>query len=121
MELLPPTWYFQTPFDYEMKLFNLLSYLRNVEDSFLIKKLSPHLLHLELMESELINFKTSYDNIIINFNKNQYQFFKNEPIDGLDDNNLPEIYELVEFSIPQIQSKINLGYQIFKTTPQLLF
>lgn len=121
MELLNPTWYFEFPFDYEIKLYNLLSYLRKVEDSFIKKSLSPHLLHLERIESELVNFKNSYDDIITNFNKNKYIFFKNDPIDGLDDNNLPEIYEVVDVSIPQIQSKIHMGYHIFKSHPQLLF
>jgi hypothetical protein len=121
MELLKPTWYFEFPFDYEIKLYNLLSYLRRVEDSFIKKCLSPHLLHLEKMEYELINFKNSYDEMIKDFNKKNYKYFKNDPIDGLDDNNLPEIYEIVDISIPQIQSKIHMGYKIFKTTPQLLF
>lgn len=121
MELLSPTWYFEFPFDYEIKLYNLLSYLRKVEDSFIKKCLSPHLLHLERMESELFIFKNSYENILSEFKKNQYIFFKNDKIVGLESNNLPEIYEIVDFSIPQIQSKIDMGYKIFKSSPQVLY
>ena len=40
MELLNLTWYYEHPFDYEIKQYVLLSYLRKVEDSFLQKMLS---------------------------------------------------------------------------------
>ena len=56
-----------------------------------------------------------------NVNFNQYIFFKNDKIVGLESNNLPEIYEIVDFSIPQIQSKIDMGYKIFKSSPQVLY
>ena len=48
-------WYFESPLDFELKQYRLLSYLRVVEDSFLLKKLSPHLLHLEKIKTELID------------------------------------------------------------------
>lgn len=121
MELLSTTWYFEFPFDYEIKLYNLLSYLRVVEDSFIKKCLSPHLLHLEKMENELLNFKTSYDKLIDGFNKKQYKYFENEPIIGLDNSDMLEIYGIVDLSIPQIKSKIDMGYKIYKTSPQLLY
>ena len=121
MNLLSITWYFEYPFDYEIKQYNLLAYLRNVEDSFLQKKLSPHLLHLEKMENELISFKSGYEFVLDSFNQKKYQFFENEEVKGLDDNDLSEIVELVDFSLPQINSKIKMGHKILKTHNQILY
>lgn len=121
MELLKITWYFEYPFDYEIKQYNLLSYLRRVEDSFIQKKLSPHLLHLEKMEKELISFKSNYESFLNQIEKRKYIFFENEEIIGLEENNLLDISDLVDFSIPQVKSKIDMGYKIFEKNKQILY
>jgi len=119
--LLKLDWYFTPPIDFELKQYLLLEYLRRVEDSFLVKNLSPHLLHLERLEKELILFKNVYQNFLKEIKKKEYIFFKNEKIMGLEDNNIPEIYEVVDFSLPQIKSKIIIGYKIFEKNNQILY
>ena len=119
--LLKLDWYFAPPIDFELKQYLLLEYLRRVEDSFLVKNLSPHLLHLERLEKELILFKNVYQNFLKEIKKKEYIFFKNEKIMGLEDNNIPEIYEVVDFSLPQIKSKIIIGYKIFEKNNQILY
>jgi len=114
-------WYFESPLDFELKQYKLLSYLRTVEDSFLLKKLSPHLLHLERIKYELINFKKSYDNLHSGLIKNKYFYFKDNSLDGIDNEELYIVYDIVDFSIPQVESKISLGYSILEKHKQILF
>jgi len=121
MELLKLNWYFDPPFDYEHKQYLLLGYLRNVEDSFLQKKLSPHLLHLENIKTELQNFHNGYKEMIDSFNKRKYIYFQNDIIIGLNDNHIDEIYSIVDFSLPQVESKIIMGYKIYKDNIQILY
>jgi len=121
MELLSVTWYFEHPFDYELKQYLLLAYLRKVEDCFLEKKLSPHLLHLEKIKNELFNFNKSYNSLINGIEKRKYKYFENEKVDGLYDNKIPEIKDVVDFSLPQVESKLDFGYKIFKVHKQILY
>lgn len=121
MELLNLTWYYEHPFDYELKQYVLLSYLRNVEDAFLQKMLSPHLLHLEKLNKELSNFKHNYKHLIDKLEMKKYNYFKSEPVCGLQESTILEINNIVEFSIPQISSKIDMGYKIYKNNIQLLY
>lgn len=114
-------WYFESPLDFELKQYKLLSYLREVEDSFLLKKLSPHLLHLEKIKKELTNFKGSYDNLYGGLVKNEYIFFNDNSLNGIDNEELSIIIDVVDFSLPQIESKISLGYSILKKHKQILF
>ena len=114
-------WYFESPLDFELKQYRLLSYLRVVEDSFLLKKLSPHLLHLEKIKTELINFKESYHNLYGGLLKNKYFYFKDNSLDGIDNEELYVVYDIVNFSIPQVESKISLGYSILEKHKQILF
>jgi len=121
MELLNLNWYFEPPFDYEYKQYVLLGFLRNVEDSFINKKLSPYLLHLEKLKYEMERFQKGYDDLINSFNKKKYIYLENEDIVGLNENNINDIYEIVDFSIPQVKSKIIMGYKIFHKNKQLLY
>jgi hypothetical protein len=121
MELLNLTWYYEYPFDYEIKQYVLLSYLRKVEDSFLQKMLSPHLLHLEKLNKELSNFKQNYQYLLEKVEMKNYKYFKNESVCDLQEKTILEINDIVEFSIPQITSKIDMGYKIYKTNIQLLY
>jgi len=114
-------WYFESPLDFELKQYKLLSYLRVVEDSFLLKKLSPHLLHLERIKTELISFKDGYGTLYEDLIKNKYVFFKNNSLSGIDNEELNIVIDVVDFSLPQIESKISLGYSILEKHKQILF
>ena len=114
-------WYFESPLDFELKQYKLLSYLRTVEDSFLLKRLSPHLLHLEKIKTELISFKDGYETLYEGLIKNEYVFFKDNSLSGIDNGELNVVIDVVDFSLPQIESKIILGYSILKKHKQILF
>jgi len=120
-ELLSLTWFMESPVDFEHKQYILFAYLQKVESSFLDKKLSPHLLHLEKLTDELIGFKSSFNLIKENFNKNRYVYFDNIKLEGEDDKLITEICDIVDFSLPQLQPRIKMGYKILEKNRQILF
>ena len=122
IDILPIGWYFESPIDYEHKQYVLLGYLLRVDSSFLEKQLSPHLLHLEKLTKELIHFENSFIDIKKKFDKNRYVYFSdNSKLIGEDNNLIYEIKEIVDFSIPQIQTRIDLGYKILGKNSQVLY
>ncbi len=122
LEILPTSWYTEPPIDFEHKQYVLLSYLQKVDNSFMYKKLSPYLLNLEKIRNELNFFKINYEDIKLNLEKNQYIYFTdNSKIKGINNDLLFEIVEIVEFSIPQIDTRINLGKKILIRNKQLLY
>lgn len=119
---LPLTWYMESPIDFEHKQYTLLAYLQKVDNSFLLKNLSPYLLHMEKMVLELRNYEESYENLRTGFNKNRYVFFKENPkLIGENDELILEIEEIVKFSIPQVKTRIDFGYKILEKNRQILF
>jgi hypothetical protein len=122
LEILPTGWYIEPPIDFEHKQYVLLSYLQRVDNSFMEKKLSPYLLNLEQIRNELNFFKVTYQDVKLNLEKHKYIYFEdNSKIKGLDNNLLFEIVEIVDFSIPQIDTRINLGKKILIRNKQLLY
>jgi hypothetical protein len=122
LEILPTSWYTEPPIDFEHKQYVLLSYLQKVDNSFMYKKLSPYLLNLEKIRNELNFFKINYEDIKLNLEKNQYIYFTdNSKIKGINNDLLFEIVEIVEFSIPQIDTRIDLGKKILIRNKQLLY
>ena len=120
-ELLPLTWYTQEPLDLEYKEYLLLAYLQRVETSFQERILSPHLLHMERMIDEMVMFEACFKEIKKTFDQNRYVYFENIKLEGENNSLVNEIRELVEFSIPQVQTRINYGYKILKKNRQILF
>lgn len=120
-KLLPTTWFIETPIDFEHKQYILLSYLQNVELSFLDKRLSPHLLHLEKLVDELLCFQSSFSMIKKDFDKNRYVYFDNVKLQGEDDEIITQVIEIVDFSIPQIEPRLKMGYKILEKNKQILY
>lgn len=122
VEILPIHWYFESPIDYEHKQYVLLGYLMKVDSSFIEKKLSPHLLHLEKLTKELQNFEISFFDMKKEFDRNRYIYFSdNSKLIGEDNHLIYEIKEIVDFSIPLIQTRIDLGYKILGRNCQVLY
>ena len=119
--ILSLNWYTESPIDFEHKQYLLFSYLQKVDSDFMLKKLSPHLLHMEKIMDELIGFQSSFTLIKKNFDKNRYVYFENIKLEGEDNSLLTEIKEIVEFSLPQVEPRIKLGYKILKKNNQILF
>jgi aminopeptidase-like protein len=112
----------ESPIDFEHKQYVLLAYLQKVDNSFLLKKLSPHLLHMEKMIDELINYEVSYEKMRKDFDKNRYIYFDDNPkLKGENYELIIEIEEIVKFSIPQVKTRIDFGYKIFEKNKQILY
>ena len=122
MNILPIDWYVQPPIDFEHKQYILFSYLQKVDNSFLLKTLSPHLLHLERISSELLKYEECYETMRNTFNTNRYIYFmENSKLTGENDELILEIREIVSFSIPQVKTRIDFGYSLLKKYNQILF
>lgn len=121
MNIIPLTWYIESPIDFEHKQYVLLAYLQTVDNSFMKKILSPHFLHMEKLIIELNDFNNSYESIKKDFDKNRYIYIDNNHLIGEDNVLVDEVYEIVNFSIPQIKTRIDLGNSILKKSKQILF
>jgi hypothetical protein len=120
-ELLSLTWFIESPIDFEHKQYLLFAYLQRVESNFLLKKLSPHLLHLEKLSDELLGFESSFELIRKDFDKNRYIYFDNHKLEGENNEIILEVREIVNFSLPQIEPRIKMGYKILEKNKQILY
>jgi hypothetical protein len=123
MKLLRMDWYLESPIDFEHKNYILLDYISNLDSSFSNKVLSPYLLWTEKLVNELINFELNLKKTELNFKKelytisnSGYEYKQIERFELLD-----EIYQIVDYSKPLLESKIKLGYQLFNKYPQILY
>jgi len=122
IDIIPVTWYIESPIDFEHKQYVLLSYLQTVDGSFMNKRLSPHLLHMERMINEMLNFQGSLKDIKKRFDKERYIFFEdNRKLEGENNHLVEEIREIVEFSLPQVRTRIKLGQTILSKNRQILY
>ena len=120
-DLLPILWYTQSPIDFEHKQYILFAYLQKVDVDFQIKLLSPHLLHMERLMDELFYVHSSFKMIKNDFDKNRYVYFQNVKLEGEDNKIIYEIKDIVEFAIPQVETRIKTGYTILKRNKQILY
>ncbi len=122
IDIIPVTWYIESPIDFEHKQYVLLSYLQTVDGSFMNKRLSPHLLHMERMINEMLNFQGSLKDIKKRFDKERYIFFEdNRKLEGENNHLVEEIKEIIEFSLPQVETRIKLGQTILSKNRQILY
>ena len=123
INLLPVDWYLVSPIDYELKQYTILSYLQSVDTDFILKKFSPHLLHMECMVKDMIGFQESLINIRKGFDKQRYflLFQDNPKLEGEKNEKLEEIEEVVDFSLPLIRNRVDLGYTLLKKSNQIIY
>ena len=122
MKLISLDWFQKPPIDFEHKQYLLYAYLKSVDKSYLRQRVSPHLLHLERLQQEMDYFITKYDIMRKAFDRNRYDYFDNPKLEGEDNHQINEIVEIVDFSLPQIKTRIHQGYLIFERNPnQVLY
>lgn len=119
--VLTVDWYIKPPIDFEHKQYVLFSYLQKVDKSFMDKKLSPYFLNLESLLSELNNFNLSYHEILKRFDKEKYHYFENEKLLGSENELVKEIKDIVDFSIPQLNTRFEFGKSILIRNKQILY
>ena len=123
--MLSLDWFCQVPLDFEHKNYLLLQYLKLVDDSFSVRKLSPYLLWTEKLVKELVDFQSKSNSFEMNLRSD----IKSIDLVNLKiirkeiqkNNEIEAVFETVEYSTPLLQSKINLGYKLLNKYPQLLF
>lgn len=120
-KLIPPYWYLESPIDFEHKQYVLYNFLQNVDYKFQNKILSPYLLHMEKLMDELNSVNSSFRMLNKYFNRHRYIFSENYKVDGEDEKTIQEIKEIVNFAIPQIDTRIKTGYIILRKNQQILY
>ena len=118
MKLISLDWFQAPPIDFEHKQYMLYAYLQSVDKSYLSQKVSPHLLHLERLQQEMDYFMSKYILMRKAFDQNRYKYFSNPKLEGEQNDNVEEIIEIVDYSLPQIESRIRQGYLIFERYPK---
>ena len=123
IDIIPLKWYTESPIDFEHKQYVILSYLQTVDSSFIQKQLSPHLLHMESMVKDMLNFQESLSDMRKRFDRERYiwLFQDNPKLEGENNIFVEEIEEVVQFSMPLIKNRINLGHFILRNQNQLLY
>lgn len=122
--MLKLTWYMEHPWDFEHKNYVLLAYLSELDKSYAEHKLSPYLLWTEKMVQELkafLNhytyFKNSLHRDIIGFNWESGIIYDNIPAPE----SVDELIEIISYSEPLLESRVQQGYKLYKKFPQLLY
>jgi len=117
-------WFAEAPIDFEHKNYVLLSYLKEIDESYSYHKLSPYLLYTEklvqdmkLFQDNEWKFTNSLWTPIVSFSL-QTGIRRREVQKG---DEIKEIIEIVHYSIPLLQSKVNLGWKLLERYPQVLF
>jgi len=122
IQTLPIDWYIKDPIDFEHKSYMILGYLQTVDYSFIVdKKVSPYLLHLERLLEELDLFEVSYYKMLEGFNTNRYKYCESPKLEGENNELVLEIKEIVGFSTPLIETRIDYGYKVLNKYNQLLY
>ena len=121
MGLLATNWYIQTPVDFEHKEYLLYAFLIEVDQSYQQRVVSPYLLHLERIKSELTVFKANVEQMKIGFDKVRYKWFDNPKLEGENYEMLEVVTNIVDFSLPQIETRIEHGNRIYKKYNQILW
>ena len=122
MKLIDLDWYSQSPIDFEHKQYLLHAYLQTVDKSYLEKKVSPHLLHLERLKEEMDYFISKWIIMQKVFDRNRYSYFDNPNLEGEENLELSRIVEIVDYANPQVFAKIKQGYILFERYPnQVLY
>jgi|TARA_B110000879_G_scaffold201611_1_gene276910 hypothetical protein len=122
MKLIDLDWYSQPPIDFEHKQYLLYAYLTTVDKSYLNKKVSPHLLHLERLKDEMDYFISKWIVMQKVFDKNRYTWFDNPKLEGEGNIELAKVVEIVDYATPQIDARIRSGYVLFEKYPkQILY
>jgi hypothetical protein len=123
--MLKIDWYCQSPLDFEHKNYLLLQYLKVVDDSYSKRVLSPYLLWTEKLVNELKDFRNKISMIefrmkkdiksidIINMNIEYKKITKNSE--------LQNVIEIVKYSEPILEGKLNIGYKLLEKYPQILY
>ena len=124
-DLLEINWYFSHPIDFEHKQYTLFSYLQKCDSSFYEHIFSPYLLHTEKMVAEMESTIQNIKNFESGVTKKSL-FMSLEGL-YLRDEGIPKIKEIetveeiIEFCLPLLYQRVELGNKLSKRYPNILY
>ena len=123
--LLDLSWYYKNPIDFEYKQWILFAYLKKVDDAFYNKIFSPWLLHTEKLTEDmrvslqyLEGFKKGLVKKSILFSFEGISLIENNPVSSKE---IEVVEEVVRFSIPLLDQRIDLGRKLHSQYPTILY
>ena len=122
--MLELNWYLKEPIDFEYKNYILLAYLAKLDASYSLHKLSPFLFHTENLVDDMKRFEKDFKEFDNSLKREIVGFSWKFGIIYEEKKTLKEIeeiMELIDYAIPILESKIQLGYIINKKFPQFLY
>ena len=117
-------WFIEPPMDFEHKNYMLLDYVQQIDNSFKVQKLSPYLLYTEKIISEMTLFKEGRDRMREALQKKKLNLSKTIHwivTDVEETDEMKTVVEVVDYSLPILESKLILGYKLLKKYPQILY
>lgn len=121
--MLQLQWYIESPIDFEYKNYILLDYLSKLDNSYSVLKLSPYLLWTEKLVEDMNIFKINY-NYFNKSIKREINFISGYEINykKIDQpKEVIEIIDILDYSLPILESKIKMGYKLLDKYPQILY
>lgn len=125
MELLKLTWWMEDPIDFEYKQYILLDYLQKIERHFYNKDFSPYLLYTEKLYEEMAisleyieAFEKSITKSQLAFTKSGLGWIEEKP-PSIDE--VEEMKSILRFSVPKLKEKVQIGKDLWKQGPTILW
>jgi hypothetical protein len=121
---LEETWFYEPPIDFEHKNYLLLQYLSDIDKSYSLFRLSPYLLRTERLIGSMKIFREDLkkQKSLIVGRMIGFSFQRGIIREDVEDiPEMEEISEIVDYSIPLLDSKVKMGYKLLKKYPQVLF
>ena len=124
-DLLEIDWYYESPIDFEHKQYKLFGYLKKCDSAFYERIYSAYLLHTEKliteMEFTLRNIKNFESGMVKKsiFFSNEGIYLREEKIPKIEE--IETVGEIIEFSLPLLIQRVDLGNKLFKKFPGILY
>jgi len=117
-------WFAEPPMDFEQKNYLLFDYIQQIDNSFKIQKLSPYLLYTEKLVEEMTRFKENRERMRTALQKKKLNLSRKIHwiVTEVDENpEVKTVVEVVDYSMPILESKLVLGYKLLEKYPQILW
>lgn len=122
--MLHVDWFIEPPMDFEQKNYLLLDYIQQIDNSFKIQKLSPYLLYTEKLVEEMTRFKEGRERMREALRKKKLNLSRKIHwiVTDVDETKeMKTVVEIVDYSMPILESKLVLGYKLLEKYPQILW
>ncbi len=122
--MLSVDWFIEPPMDFEQKNYLLLDYVQQIDNSFKVQKLSPYILHTEKIVEEMNRFKENRLRMRDALRKKKLNLSRKIHwiVTEVDETiEMKAVVEVVDYSMPILESKLVLGYKLLEKYPQILW